>query len=119
MPCSTRSARKAGGWLARRRITARCFSSRSKSAGPQFFPTAANSHCRLLAGFWRMNLLLEAANAQLEMVRAQKNQFKKGRNVPFTLVGEPCLIQTVEEAGLGTPHPIAIFLFHCSPSLLC
>jgi hypothetical protein len=31
------------------------------------------------------------------MVRAEKNQFKKGENVLFTLLGEQCLVQTIEK----------------------
>ena len=36
------------------------------------------------------------------MVRAQKNQFKKGKNVLFTLLSEQCLVQTIEETDLNT-----------------
>ena len=47
------------------------------------------------------------------MVRAQKNQFKKGKNVLFTLLSEQCLVQTIEETDFRTPDPIALFLRHC------
>jgi hypothetical protein len=50
------------------------------------------------------------------MVRAQKNQFKKGKNVPFTFLGEQFLVQTIEETDFETPDPIALFLCHCRTS---
>jgi hypothetical protein len=50
------------------------------------------------------------------MVRAQKNQFKKGKNVLFTFLGEQSLVQTIEETDFKTPDPIALFLRHCRTS---
>jgi hypothetical protein len=47
------------------------------------------------------------------MLGAQKNQFKKGKNVLFTFLGEHCLVQTIEETDFKTPDPIALFLRHC------
>jgi hypothetical protein len=47
------------------------------------------------------------------MIWAQKNQFKKGKNMPFTFLGEPHLIQTVEQTDFRTPDPIALFFLHC------
>jgi hypothetical protein len=50
------------------------------------------------------------------MVGAQKNQFKKGENVLFSLLGEQFLVQTIEETDFRTPDPIALFLRHCRTS---
>src|ERR1041384_6190413 len=61
-------------------------------------------------------IFIGVTHAKLEMVRAQKNQFKEGRNMPFTFLREQRLIQTVEETDLGTPHPIALSLLHCRTS---
>ena len=43
------------------------------------------------------------------MLRAQKNQFKKGKDVLFTFLGEHCLVQTIEETDFKTPDPNRTF----------
>src|ERR1044071_2753712 len=77
----------------------------------------ATSHDFIRRYRGRDGSFIGVAEASVEMVRAQKNQFKKGRNMPFTFLGEPRLIQTFEETDLGTPHPIALSLLHCRTSL--
>ena len=36
-----------------------------------------------------------------------------GKNMLFTLLGEQCLVQTIEETDFRTSVPIALFLWHC------
>jgi hypothetical protein len=77
----------------------------------------ATSHDFIRRFHGRDGRFIGVAHASVEMVRAQKNQFKKGSNMPFTFLGEPRLIQTFEETDLGTPHPITLSLLHSRTSL--